>query len=185
MDDPPAQLAWFAQHLDGWRFRTVVDAAFSLTALGRVYGNELLSVLPPRFGEVMRGRLLRCIGSFPNRGNPWLRALVLGDDGLRDVVPAAAAGIELVCTDAVEWLERSAAGSYDGFTLSNILDGAPPAFAERLRCAVRHAAAPGASVVLRSFRDPGPRDDSRFNLAKADRSVLWGVVDVRPVADWV
>jgi hypothetical protein len=46
---------------------------------------------------------------------------------------------------------------------------------------VRRAAAPGATVVLRSFAEP--THATPYDGATRDRSVLWGVVDVRPVAE--
>lgn len=184
MTDPAAQARWFATHLDTWRFRTAVDAALSLTALGKVYGNELMAIVPPRFGAVLRARLARCVGRHPNRGNPWLRLLLTGDAGIAPPPPAHAASIELHCADALAFLADGPPARFDAFTLSNILDGANAAFAERLRAAVQHAARPGAVVVRRSFREPGAGDDPRHDRALDDRSVLWGVVDVRPVADW-
>lgn len=185
MDDPAAQARWFAEHLDTWRFRAAADAALSLTALGKVYGSELMAIVPPRFGAVLRGRLARCIARHPNRGNPWLRLLLTGDAGIAPPPPARAGSIELHCADALAFLTDGPPARFDAFTLSNILDGANAAFAERLRRAVHHAARPGALVVRRSFREPGAQDDPRFDRAGDDRSVLWGVVDVRPVADWV
>jgi S-adenosylmethionine:diacylglycerol 3-amino-3-carboxypropyl transferase len=184
MEEPAAQARWFAEHLDTWRFRTAVDAALSLTALGKVYGNELMAIVPPHFGAVLRGRLARCIARHPNRGNPWLRLLLTGDAGRNEPVPPRAASIELHCADALAFLADGAPARFDAFTLSNILDGANAAFAERLRLAVRHAARPGAVVVRRSFREPGAGDDPRFDRVAQDRSVLWGVVDVRPVDAW-
>jgi hypothetical protein len=41
---------------------------------------------------------------------------------------------------------------------------------------VQHAAAPGAMVVLRSFREP--QSWTETNHATEDRAMLWGVVDV-------
>lgn len=184
MDDPATQSRWFAEHLDTWRFRAAADAALSLTALGKVYGNELMAIVPPRFGAVLRGRLARCIGRHPNRGNPWLRLLLTGDAGIAPPPPARAATIALHCADALAFLGDGPPARFDAFTLSNILDGASAAFAERLRRAVRHAARPGAVVVRRSFREPGAHDDPRYDRAADDRSVLWGVVDVRPVEAW-
>lgn len=184
MDDPAAQAHWFADHLDTWRFRAAADAALSLTTLGKVYGSELMAIVPPRFGAVLRGRLARCIARHPNRGNPWLRLLLTGDAGIAPPPPARATAIELHCADALAFLGEGQPARFDAFTLSNILDGADADFAGRLRLAVRHAARPGAVVVRRSFREPGPQDDPRFDRAADDRSVLWGVVDVRPVEDW-
>jgi S-adenosylmethionine:diacylglycerol 3-amino-3-carboxypropyl transferase len=184
LDDLDEQRRRFAAELDTWRFRTAVDAAFSLTALARIYGNELVSVVPPHFGAVMRGRLMRCIARHPNRGNPWLRQLLTGARGDDARLPEAAGTIELACADAVAALADGLPARFDAFTLSNVFDGASAAFAERLRRAVHHAAAPGAVVVRRSFREPGPADDARHSRVGQDRSVLWGVVDVRAVAEW-
>lgn len=184
LDDVDEQRRRFAAELDTWRFRTAVDAAFSLTALARVYGSELMGVVPPRFGAVMRARLARCIARHPNRGNPWLRQLLTGTRGDDGVLPEAASTIDLSCADAVDALSGGPPARFDAFTLSNVFDGAGAAFAECLRRAVHHAAAPGAVVVRRSFREPGPGDPARYSRVEQDRSVLWGVVDVRPVADW-
>jgi S-adenosylmethionine:diacylglycerol 3-amino-3-carboxypropyl transferase len=178
LEDVPAQEAMW-RTLDTWRLRVAFGALFSVTALRAVYASPFLAFLPSRLGAVMRGRLARCFSRHPNRTNPFARALLLGE--LAEEPPQSQAGsVELVHGDAAEWLETARAGSFDAFTLSNILDGANPAYRARLFAAVKRAAAHDAVVVLRSFAEPAA--GLATNRAEDDRSMLWGVVDVRPVA---
>ncbi|MBK9114097.1 MAG: DUF3419 family protein [Betaproteobacteria bacterium] len=181
LDDPAAQHAFWREHLDTRRFRAGLDTLLSLATLRAAYSPGLLASLPRRFGAVMRGRMERCFRTHPNRTNPYARALLLGELS-RDPPPREARRVRLVHADAASFLERSAAASFHAFTLSNILDGATAAYRERLFRAVAHAAAPGAVVVLRSFGEPA--GDIPGNRAADDRSLLWGVVDVRPAADF-
>jgi len=127
LDDPAKQREFWSAHLDTRRFRAALKVLLSFTALRAGYAPGLLSALPPRFDEVMRGRLERCFAAHPNWTNPWTRALLLG---------------------------------------------------ELPREAVARAAAPGAMVVLRSFGEPA--GELPTNRAARDRSILWGIVDVRP-----
>ena len=75
--------------------------------------------------------------------------------------------------------ESCPGAQFDAFTLSNIGDGADQNYLRRLRSAISHAAAPGATVVTRSFSDPKPGTGP--NLAAEDRSLLWGVVEVKHI----
>jgi S-adenosylmethionine:diacylglycerol 3-amino-3-carboxypropyl transferase len=176
LDDPAEQALFWRRHFDTWRFRAALDGLFSLTALRAVYASPFLDFLPPRLGAIMRGRMERCFARHANRTNPFARALLLGE--LADEVPPPEAqAIRLVHADAAEYLEGEPAGSFDGFALSNILDGADPAYERRLIAAVKRAAAPGAVTVLRSFREP--KIALPTNRAADDRAMLWGVVDVR------
>jgi S-adenosylmethionine:diacylglycerol 3-amino-3-carboxypropyl transferase len=176
LDDPEQQIVYWRRHLDTRRFRAAFSFLFSRVVLRSVYSAAFLNVLPPNFGTILRARMERCFALHPNRRNPYAYALLLGDmPAARDA--AGAPQIQLRCADAADFLERQPAGSFTGFSLSNILDGANLAYGQRLFATVRRAGAPGAMVVLRSFREP--QSVTETNHAAEDRAMLWGIVDVR------
>ena len=176
LDDPDAQTDYWNRELNTWRFRAALDGLFSFTALRAVYAPRFLDFLPKRLGKVMRGRMERCFGRHPNRSNPYVRSLLLGELS-SEHPPPDARRIQLVHADAAGYLESQPAASFDGFSLSNILDGVDDAYRERLLSAVRRAARPDAMTVLRSFGEADA--DSPANHAEDDRSMLWGSVLVR------
>jgi S-adenosylmethionine:diacylglycerol 3-amino-3-carboxypropyl transferase len=177
LDDPAEQIRYWRGRLDTRRFRTVFDSLLSVTALRAIYALPFLSLLPSRLGRVMRGRLERCFARHPNRSNPYARTLLLGE-WADELPPADIGNVRLVHADAAEYLESAPSRSFDGFALSNILDGADDAYRRRVMAAVKRAATPEAVVVLRSFREP--RTALSTNRAAEDRAMLWGIVDVRP-----
>lgn len=181
LDDPAMQYDFWKAHLDTRRFRVGLDTLLSVASLRTVYAPRLLGALPHRFGAVMRVRMERCFGRHPNRTNPWARAFFAGD-AMTEPLPPEAKTIKLVQADAAAFLERAQPRSFDAFTLSNILDGTDERYRRRLADAVGRAAAPGAIVVLRSFGEPASTLPS--NRAADDRSMLWGIVDVRPAAEF-
>jgi len=180
LDDPLEQMDYWQRLLNTWRFRTSIDALFSVTALRSVYAPRFLDFLPNRLGAVMRGRMERCFERHPNRTNLYARSLLLGELSCEPPSPRAK-DVRLVHADAAEFLERTPRASFDGFTLSNILDGVDDAYRRRLLSAVKRAAAPGATTVLRSFGNADA--DSPANRAADDRAMLWGSVLVRPAAE--
>ena len=178
LDSPSDQIEYWHQHLNTRRFRAAFDGLLSITMLRALYASSFLNFLPRRLGAVMRGRMERCFSRHPNRTNPYARALFLGD--LPTEPPRETRAVEFIQSDAASYLERVRAGSFDGFSLSNILDGADESYRQRVMNGLRRAAAPGATVVLRSFREATAPIPS--NRAAEDRSMLWGIVDVRPVS---
>jgi S-adenosylmethionine:diacylglycerol 3-amino-3-carboxypropyl transferase len=179
LDDPKQQIVYWRRQLDTRRFRAAFAFLFSRLMLRTVYSAAFLDCLPPNFGSVLRARMERCFALHPNRTNPYAHALLLGE--MRSVLNAPEPrDIQLECADAADFLQRQPAGSFTGFALSNILDGTNPAYEQRLFAAVKHAAAPGAMVVLRSFREPQAL--TKTNHVAEDRSMLWGIVDICPAS---
>lgn len=178
LSDPGEQLSYWKSRLDTRRFRRALDALLSRGLLRTFYAPALLSALPHRFGSVLRARLERGFGRHSNRENPYVRAMFTGETIALPSAPDPAR-VRFTVGDAADVLEREAPASVDGFALSNVLDGASDAYGRRLFAAVRRAAAPGAVVVLRSFAEPDA--PAAWNRAAEDRSMLWGIVDVRPV----
>jgi S-adenosylmethionine:diacylglycerol 3-amino-3-carboxypropyl transferase len=179
LEDPREQTRYWRQHLDTRRFRSALDGLLSLSALRTVYAAPFLEFLPPRLGAVFRDRMARCFERHSNRDNPYARALLLGE--MSEALPHhPGRPIRLVHADAADYLERQPTGSFDGFSLSNILDGAALGYDRRLYAAVKRAGTADAKMVLRSFREPLRL--SPHNFAADDRSILWGIVDVRRVA---
>jgi S-adenosylmethionine:diacylglycerol 3-amino-3-carboxypropyl transferase len=176
LDDPNQQILYWRRHLDTRRFRAAFAFLFSRPVLRSVYSAAFLDCLPAKFGTVLRARMERCFAVHPNRSNPYARALLLGEMCSAPSGPELRQ-IQLECADAADFLEREPAGSFTGFSLSNILDGTNAAYTRRLLDAVQHAAAPGATVVLRSFQEPQCVRET--NHAVEDRAMLWGIVDVR------
>lgn len=180
LDDPAEQMEYWQGHLNTWRFRTALDGLSSVTALRSVYSSPLLDFLPKRLGAVMRARMERCFANHPNRSNPYARSLLLGELS-SDATPPQTKDIGLVHADAAGFLENEPHASFNGFTLSNILDGVDDAYRQRLVAAVKRTAATGAVTVLRSFSDASA--SSPANRAADDQAMLWGSVLVRPAAE--
>ncbi len=175
LDDPTAQTAVWRHQLDTRGFRAVLGSVLSPASVWSAGFSAFTGGLPDRFDRLMRERLAAGIATHPNRTNPFLRRLLTGEP-VPVPVPDAHA-VRLLQADLLTHLEQVTAASYDGFSLSNVLDGAGPAYADRLHAAVRRAATPGAVAVYRSFAPA--RVVAHARAARGDQSMLWGslVVD--------
>lgn len=180
--DTREQLAYWKSTLDTQRFRHAFDTVTSQALLRLIYDPKFLERMPRRIGPVLRARMERCWSLHPNATNPYARSLFL------DVAESPAdascqsahrASLRFVCADAAGYLESCAPGSFNAFTLSNIFDGARPAYQARLIQAMKRAAAKDAVAVIRSFAEPDLELPS--NHAAEDRSLLWGIVQITEV----
>jgi S-adenosylmethionine:diacylglycerol 3-amino-3-carboxypropyl transferase len=179
LNNTAEQTEYWDRRLDTRRWRTALNVLLAPRLLGLFYAGPLLAVLPADFGAVVRDRLRRGWRVHPNRDNPHAWRLLAGEE--RFAPTRLLRPITFACADAAAFLEAQAPESVDAFTLSNIVDGASAAYTERLRAAVRRAAAPRAVAIMRSFGEPsGPEDGSH---AARDRSLLWGSVVIRPVME--
>lgn len=171
LTDLTEQQRRWRRDFDTRTFRAVLGSVLSPLSVRAAGFAAFTSGVGTRFDSLMRERLHLGLGRHRNAGNPYLQALLLGRLGSTAGVPAADA-IDLLRVDVAGYLESAPAGSFDGFSLSNVLDGADAAYCERLRAAVRRAAAPGAVAVWRTFR-PATSDADR-EWAARDRSLFWG-----------
>jgi S-adenosylmethionine:diacylglycerol 3-amino-3-carboxypropyl transferase len=178
LEDVEEQRRFWAERLDTERFRIALALVFRPFTLRTMYASQFTSALPARFDRVLRERLERGFATHPNRNNPYARQLLLGDASPLPP-PAYGQSVDVRCADAAAYLERAEAASFEGFALSNVLDGADDAYAGRLFAAVRRAAAPGAKFVLRSLGEPtGP---AAKEWAVRDRSLIWGSIRIAGV----
>lgn len=178
LSDCARQIEYWDRWLDTRRWRATVDALLSPRLLGLCYAGPFVTSLPSEFGRRIRWRLRRCWATHSNQSNPYAASLLLGTP-LTEPGPSAVP-IEFICADAADFLESLPPATFDAFALSNIGDGAMPEYLSRLRRAIEHTAAPNAVVVSRTFAEP--HTGTAANWAAVDRSMLWGAVDVRPVA---
>jgi S-adenosylmethionine:diacylglycerol 3-amino-3-carboxypropyl transferase len=177
LEDVEEQARLWREQLETVRFRLAMAIALRPLALRLAYASEFAGAVPGRFDRVLRGRLERGFRLHPNRHNPYASQLLLGVGASAE--PPRGAALALVCADAADYLEGCAPASFDGFTLSNILDGAGSAYAQRLLRAARRAAAPAAVLVLRSLAESAQPEDDRW--AARDRSFLWGSIRIERV----
>jgi S-adenosylmethionine:diacylglycerol 3-amino-3-carboxypropyl transferase len=174
LDEPTEQARLWRKQLDTIRFRAATALVLSPLALRGAYARDFVRAVPRRFGAALRHRLQRGFARHPNRDNPYARLLLLGTPP--QVAPNKSGSVEIVCADAADYLERGPPQSFDGFSLSNILDGASSAYCSRLIRAVERAAAPDAVLILRSIAEPTRSEDAHW--AERDRSLIWGNVRV-------
>jgi S-adenosylmethionine:diacylglycerol 3-amino-3-carboxypropyl transferase len=177
LDDVAEQAETWRSQIDTPGFRRVLATVLSRAPVRSSGFAPFTGVVQSRLDQVMHARLADGIARHRNRGNPFLRRLLTGTP-VPTPVPSAAA-VRLVHADVLAHLQSVPEGHYDGFSLSNILDGADRAYATRLRAAVRRAAAPGAVAVHRSFASTD--DEEAGRAARADRSLLWGSLYVEQV----
>lgn len=177
LSNPVEQSRIWNERLDTRRFRTCLAVILHPLILRGAYRSPFLGAVPRPFAPVLRRRLARGWATHANRDNPYAWRMFLGEDrAAHHASDPVAEALELVCADAAEFLESCPADSFDGLTLSNILDGAPEAYGARLLAAARRAGRPGCPIVLRSFSESEDEDAAR--RAGLDRSLLWGSLRV-------
>jgi S-adenosylmethionine:diacylglycerol 3-amino-3-carboxypropyl transferase len=179
LNDPVEQISYWDRFLDSRGLNAAMRIVLSRSILRRVYNKRFVDSLPSNFAACIQARMRRCWATHPNESNPYAWNVLWGEQQIIPDPPVRP--IHFVCADAAKYLESCGSASFDAFSLSNILDGAPVAYAERLYRAVRRAAVPGAVVVSRSFAEPV--SPMKCNWAERDRSFLWGIVNVTCIGE--
>ena len=185
LDDRRSQVRVFEQVLSTRRWRALLAAGLHPVLLRLGYGAPFVSAVPRPLGVHLRRRLRAGFAVHPNRRNPYAWRLLLGIDPPEDEAPPSrpVQGLAVELGEAASFLERQPAGSFDGFTLSNILDGPDRRYRTRLAAAVRHAGRPTAPVVLRTLREARSQDEAQAALR--DRALLWGAIVVTTAEDLI
>jgi S-adenosylmethionine:diacylglycerol 3-amino-3-carboxypropyl transferase len=179
MTDPAEQLDYWDHHLDSPLWRAAIDTLLSPSLLRLAYASPFIrSLRTESFGEQIRARLRRGWATHPNCSNRYAWKLLLNQNAEEPAPPMHP--IQFACADAATFLESCPPQTFDAFSLSNITDGASPAYLNRLTASVQHAATRTAVVVTRSFADQP--SEGRSNHAQRDRSLLWGTITVADVA---
>jgi S-adenosylmethionine:diacylglycerol 3-amino-3-carboxypropyl transferase len=181
LDNPDQQIRYWREHLDSFAWRTALACTLNPLTLRAAYSSEFIRALPPRFAVVFRERLERGFARHPNSSNVFAWRMLKGENppGHHAILQPEPC-VKVVCADAAEFLERCEPESFDAFALSNILDGAPKSYRERLFAAMRRAASKHARSVLRRLAEPVNQRES--GLAGEDASMLWGLVRADEVA---
>jgi len=183
LDDTLEQATTWRKWFQGRGVRLALHSAVFPLVLKRMYSPALINAVPVRFATVLIARLARGFSRFPNRTNCFAWRLLIGNEAPGEQSKTRSPShVTVTCADACEHLERAARGAFDAFSLSNILDGISGSYANRLATAVKHSAAPGATVVLRSFAEPTCHEEADW--AARDRSMLWGRIIVCPASEF-
>jgi hypothetical protein len=156
-------------------------AVLSPAALRVRYRAEFTDAAAHLRGELAL-RIEHGLAAHANSANPWAQVLFTGRwPDLEDASGPIVDGVCLHCADIATHLEQVPAGTYDGFTLSNMLDGTPDAYRRRLFTALRRAGTPGAIVVLRTLgtaAHPAAAAD-----AVRDRALIWGGLTIATIEE--
>lgn len=177
LSDCSEQAEFWDRELDTARWRSTFDLLLAPRLLSLFYRNPFVDSLPRDFGPRLRQRLRRGWANHSNRHNPFAAALLVGRPLPEPDAPGTP--VRFICADAAHFLSSCPPRSFEAISLSNIGDGASPDYLRHLQSAVAHAAVPGATIVSRSFLEPG--FDSESNQAALDRSLLWAAVLVKQV----
>ncbi len=165
--------AYWRGALDRRPLRLLLGAALRPgAAVAGLLRPEFADFVPDRFDLALRERIGAGLARYGG-GRRFAWRLLAGREQPGWFPPAPATPIDWRPADVVAFLEGEPAGSFAGVSLSNVTDGAPTEFADRLRAAARRAVRPGGAVVSRSFAT-GPVD-------AADAALLWGTVRVERV----
>ena len=175
--DPAEQIHFWKTRLIPGMHAKLLDVALKRFVFRFLNHEKCLETPSAQFGQIIRKRLERSFGIHPNRTNDYAWRRLLDRESPEQPAKAPITIVPRVyCNDAVHFRESRPPGRYDGFSLSNILDGAEEDYAKRLWSAVRRAAKPGAVSVLRSFHEPA--NDGESFWASQDRAMLWGRIIV-------
>jgi hypothetical protein len=179
LENPDEQIEFWQTRLNTMPWRFMLDFFLQRSLLQFIYASRFTDSLPLHFGRKVRERIERSWRTHANRSNPYAWRLLIGHQNsrLRGVSPGS--DLRLTCADAATYLEDCPPDHFDGFTLSNIFDGASAEYQMRLLNAVRKTAAEGAVVIRRSFGEPADAQEEHW--ATRDKAMLWGSVSVTTI----